>query len=894
MQEHIYNEFQRTALKCQDAVFVYQVSGNSCSARTYGEALQETQALIGYLAGLSLAPNARIGILSENCYQWWVAYLASVSLGLTVVPLDPQLSLDDWLQVCNHARIQVLFLAKRFCHQEKYFLEAVPGMKKPILFGESSGIFPPDIRENRLQGSDSANFAPTTESIASLVYTSGTNGNPKGVLLSHSNLISNARLISLATLRPGERIASILPLHHVYGFTVGLSTVLNECSLIFYSSLDQAALQKSFLELRPQYVIGVPAFFERLARGIEARIRQELPPRLGRALLRQSHRRLGKRAQTLQKLKRRIFNKIHAGFGGRIKFLASGGAPLDPQIIRFFNLLGIKLFEGYGLTETSPLIACNDDAGQRLGSVGKPIKDVQVKILNPDPKGIGEICVRGPNVMQGYCLDLEISSDVDTEGWFHTGDLGHLDRDGYLFISGRQQEVVITPNGKKVYPDELERHFSTLPLIRELCILGLPRAAGSRAQTVHLEAVPDYELAEQRGIADPEAAIKAAVARLSDQLPEYKRPTSLGFSKKPLPRTTTLKIKKLQVREDCIARQVSAAEGEPSVDLAFNTPLGSMVVSALNKVLSPCPPLASESLLTLDLGMDSLALLELFSTLQKDLGVSLEERELLKCKSVGELIAFLEKSAGSTAGFKSPIHPSTVQAPPASRLRKYFLRAFKRVFHTFSKLEIHGLENLPPQGSYILASNHECHLDNLFVACWLDPPEQERMVVLGKREHFDHFLTRWMARLCNAIPIDRNQVASDDLRTCAQLLGQNKILFVHPEGTRSPDGSLLPFKNGVALLANQLQCPIVPVYIEGGFEFWPKDALLPKRFNKISVSIGEPLGPRSQRVGSSAEVLAQAQQLTQELRNSIERLSARFLELSTSVPKVLLKSKASR
>jgi len=209
-------------------------------------------------------------------------------------------------------------------------------------------------------------------------------------------------------------------------------------------------------------------------------------------------------------------------------------------------------------------------------------------------------------------------------------------------------------------------------------------------------------------------------------------------------------------------------------------------------------------------------------------------------------------------------------------IRPLFLKIFRKFFKHFSHLKVEGLENLPSEGPFILAPNHESHLDNLFVACFLPKKMQKNMAVIGKKEHFDRFITRWAAKLCHAIPVDRNQVSNISLQICANILHDGHVILIHPEGTRSPDGNILPFKSGVAILADHINCPVVPVYIEGAHEFWPKDSLLPKSRSHITVIIGKPLYPKS--VNPNETILDgafEADEFTAKLRNCVLELGER-------------------
>jgi long-chain acyl-CoA synthetase len=902
MGENLYSEFKSAAEHYGGSVFVYQPQGSGYLSKTFREAFSEIESLSASLAALKLKRGSKVGLLSENRYEWWVAYLAAVSLGLVVVPLDAQALRESWIRFLKDSNAEILFLSDRFRSFAPELIQGAPTLKEVVLFGDPL----PDLSRVKSYasllkeaGGEAAEIRRpplVPDDIASLVYTSGTNGMPRGVELTHRNLLSNAR-VAAGWGAPELILATILPMHHIYGFTTTLGPFLQGQSVVFFPTLQLDTLLQTFQEIKPHFLAGVPAFYERIGNGIRNRIFSEMPHWLRPLLLRAMNGRPGKSSSSFGPLKKILFKKVHQRFGGRIRHMVSGGAPLEPSLIRLFNLLGIKVFEGYGLTETSPIVSCNDDRSYRIGSVGRPVEGVKIKIDRPDDGGVGEICVKGPGVMKGYYKDPgETRRVMNPEGWFRTGDIGHIDRDGFLFISGRKKEVIVTPNGKKIFPDELERIFGRIKLVKEVSVFGVSKKEASRQELIHVQVLPDLEEAKRQGISNVEFAVKEEIARLARELPDYKRPTSVGFSKDPFPRTTTLKIKKFEVKEAYLRerRKESVLPVRTEEEALRGDPVGALVLKLLRSAVPEEAAITADSLLTLDLGLDSLTTIEFWTSLEQIYGIAVPDEERFRMERVGQIVAYLrnrpELGRGGerlTARAESigeadwsriiETDPEEVEQVVEStlrfhaRARRLFLKTFRAFFKRFSHLRACGLENLPAQGPYIFAPNHESHFDNVFLACLLPPSIQENMVVLGKKEHFEHPLARIIAELCYAIPVDRSRVSQFVLRLSAQLLKQGRILLIHPEGTRSPDGELQPFKHGAALLANYVQCPIVPVYIEGAYEFLPKGAWFPKSRSDISITIGRPLYPRSHPV-KGAQVLAEAERLTDELVRRLREL----------------------
>lgn len=901
---NLYEEFRKSALKNSERVLVYQANGKDYETCTYGKALEEIEALAAYLSQLNLPFQSNVGLISENRYEWIVAYMASVSLGLVVVPLDPKLPPADWKNLLEHAEARLLFISNRLAMHSDNLRKGVSTLQEVIPFDDN---FPPTLaEENKAQSHERTRPHIDDDDIASLIYTSGTTGTPKGVMLSHRNLLSNAKAFSRSDDKPSKCRAIIVPLNHALGFTILIAMIIVQESAILYPELDRDIILKGFADLKPNFIVSVPLFYQKIAQGIESQLKAKSPKWFQLVFYHLIDGPLGAQGTFLRRFKKLVFKKIHNKLGGRLEHIGSGGAALEPHVARLFNLIGIPVLEGYGLTETSPMVSNNDTlrANYRAGSVGKAAREVTIKIHDPDESGRGEICVRGPNVMKGYYKNPEATREViDTEGWFHTGDLGYLDKDGFLFISGRKKDIIVTANGKNIYPEELEPYFAQSPLIKELCVFGINRrkAARSSDEVVHIQIVPNGDEAQRQGITDVEAVIRQEITERAETLPDYKRPRSISFSQDPFPRSSTMKVRKFLVKEQWLKQQVCAPEPRKPKpeDIILKTPIGTVVVKIVRGLLKEEDShIAADCSLSVDLGLDSLTILEFWAGLEKAFETSLPKEKLSELHTVGQVIQYLDGIPEANVN----LHATAIERQlkknkednwseilmahseenqriaqkvlaSYSRIRPLFLHLFYRFFQRVCRLRIEGLENLPEQGPFIIVPNHECHLDNLFVACQLPAWTQQEMVVIGKKEHFAKFFPRLLAKLCHAIPVDRDNVSATTLQICAQVLRQGKVLLVHPEGTRSPDGYLLPFKSGVPILAMHLQCPVVPVYIEGAHEFWPKEATFPKSRSDISVTIGKPVYPHPlNRMAKHSEVSLEAEEFTKKLQMCIVQM----------------------
>jgi len=379
---------------------------------------------------------------------------------------------------------------------------------------------------------------------AVILYTSGTTGRSKGAMLSHANILSNVQAATeLYRLDSSMQTLSFLPINHVFEQVAGILLPLSVGgSVSFAESIKK--LGQNLAEVRPNFLLGVPAVFRLLYERILKTVK-ERP--LSRTLF------------SLPLTRRLITGKVRKSLGDGTIFV-SGGAALDPEIARGLDSLGIAIYQGYGITETSPVIAVEHPAGRRFGSVGKPLAGLQVRIEAPNDEGVGEIVVKGPNVMQGYFNNPRATSEALIEGWYHTGDLGRLDADGYLYICGRAKNLIVTPNGKNVYPEEVENELMKSPFIAEVMVYG--HKVSATAEEVHAIIYPDQEALDayfaEKGIAplrvaDVEMQIRQEVLEAGKRLADYKRVKKFTLREDEFPKTTTRKIKRFAVEAQITA-----------------------------------------------------------------------------------------------------------------------------------------------------------------------------------------------------------------------------------------------------------------------------------------------------------------------------------------------------
>lgn len=497
---------------------------------------------------LKVEKGEKIAILSESKPEFGACVFASILAGTITVPLDVKLTKYELKSILSDCLPKVILVSRKhlemakFLKQEISSLHTILVMDEPYYNIDETSIYQlPDNYDAKWR-------VRSSKSTALIIYTSGTTGMPKGVETTFTNMLTQLDDIKFALdkILPFKNInlLSILPMNHLFEMTVGFSTFLNfGCSLYYTPSLKPKDILSIMKEKRIQFMIVVPAFLKLLKSTIESEIRNDskidqikFNIKFHIAKFIPSYR-----------IKKFMFRKVHDKFGGRFMGCLSGGAPLDVSVGAFFQRIGVRVFQVYGLTETSPVASINVDRHTDIASVGKPIKSFQAKT---DPE-TGELLLKGPSVMKGYHNQPELTKEViDEDGWFHTGDIAEIKNGGHIYITGRIKNMIVLSGGKKVFPEEVEAVLEKSPLFSEVCVFGLSRTFGSKDGTEEIAVVivPKQEIIDKYSSDELEKVIRAEVKQLSSHVTAYKRPVNIIVSTSPLPRTATNKVKRKEVK----------------------------------------------------------------------------------------------------------------------------------------------------------------------------------------------------------------------------------------------------------------------------------------------------------------------------------------------------------
>ncbi len=542
--------------------------GDSYWTVTYGGLQEHVAALGTALLGMGVGPGTRVGLVSENRSEWVITYLAVTCAGAVIVPFDILLKSDELASIMRASAARIVFTSAEYLEKVTK-AGAVAGTVETIaLFDEGAVASAPpgrwayttfaavleEGRADRAAGKDryaAVQVAP--DSLAALIFTSGTTGVPKGVMLSHRNLVENGDGVQQTTLLgPGDNWIIVLPFHHTYPTAMGIFVPLLTGGMITsVPSMKTNVLITIMKETGATNIPAIPLLIEKIYKGILTNVKARPP--LVRVLFRVMFG-LSKFAFKAFKLRlgRLLFKSVARELGlEKLRFFISGGGPIAKDIIDGMEALGLMTYQGYGLTETSPVIASCCPAHNRPGSVGLPLVNMQVRIEHPDENGNGEIVVKSPSVMLGYLDMPEKTREVlDPDGWLHTGDLGRQDADGYLYITGRMKNLIVTKGGKNIYPEEIENLLLRSPVIQECVVIGkLDKDGGEYPHAIiypNPDAVKALEAEAGKTFTDEEvrALIRAEIQKTTAGSAIYKIPQGFDISREELPKTSSSKVKR--------------------------------------------------------------------------------------------------------------------------------------------------------------------------------------------------------------------------------------------------------------------------------------------------------------------------------------------------------------
>ena len=827
----------------------------------------------------------RVILFAENQPEWGIAYLAAVQIGITVVPIDRQtpereifalaqlteakaiLTSETLVDPLHQAQIQSsdeppvleLLNINRFCQPFEF------GHPQGSQSGFTGSADPIDSLPEAPDDFPTVDIQPDT--IASIIFTAGTTVEAKGVMLSHGSFIAN--VIAVAQALPPcdtDQFLSILPLNHAFEFTCCfLMSIHGGATVTYPNTLRPTAILETMRETKTTVLIGVPRLFKLLYDTI------------GRYIVKSP-------AATDAPLDAAVIKQFQSALGGHMRVLVSGGAALSGEVYDEFWRFRLTIYQGYGLTETAPVLTVNPYDKSKRGSAGIPVQGTQIQIHHPDSDGIGEIVAQSPSLMAGYYRNIAATGDVVRDGLLYTGDLGYIDADGYLYITGRIKDVIVSGAGKNIYPIELEELYRHSPDIAEICVVGV-NTGDSFGEEVHAVIVPNHRGEQDRTAV--EAAIRRHLQRCSRDLPTYQHLHKVHFGESELPKLPTFEIHRRRVKEilmEQLAGQTQVdcptAESVSSIPSpAFHeTPPAARtdwisegwegaIVSELSRLARlPVEQICPESHLDSDLGLDSLARVELLLLLEAKLQRPIPDEMVPQIQTVGDVIKTIKtlqsQSSLDNIDREAPVSAACVERPryvqselPRLSIKTRLFRFGMRIgYQRYFSIECRGTEHIPRGQPCIIAANHTSHLDTGAIITVLGN-KAKGLKILAARDYFfnTRFKSWFFGKLIKFLPFERRDnflQFLQDVRASHEIMLQNRCLLIYPEGTRSVTGELQPFKAGLGLLAYETGAPIVPAYINGTYQALPKGQHLPRK-RRIKVTFGEPITLHSYQSGNT-------------------------------------------
>lgn len=540
----------------EETAFLHKPSGKTYEPISFGKFGDDVNALGLAFLDLGLNGGSKIAIISSNRYFWGVTYMSAVNGDTVIVPIDKELSLDEIINLLNTAEVSAVVYSDEFLKKNEGVLELkdkLPSLKYLINMdlGEnkedelSYELLLERGRELAKNGdSRFMDYKVDENEMKVLLFTSGTTGNPKGVMLSHKNLVTVVMsMCSMVYIGPKDTFLSVLPIHHTYECTCGfLTPVYRGCTIAYCDGLTKVA--KNLKESGATIVLGVPQLFEAMYKRIIASAKKsgrEKKLRFGIKLTR-----------ILRKfgidIRRKVFSDIHENLGGKLRITVSGAAAISPDVAVAFNDFGINLIEGYGITECAPIVSLTRLNELKRGSAGIAVPGSEIKIHKPDSEGIGEIIYKGDNVMLGYYNNPEETARSVIDGWFYTGDLGYMDKDGYVYIVGRKKSVIVTKNGKNIFPEDLEAQINKNDYVLESIVYGSEVENIAEENEICAVLVPDFEAVEKDFPDADEEKIQSLMQKAVDSVnkinPTYKYIRKVKVRDTELEKTTTKKVKR--------------------------------------------------------------------------------------------------------------------------------------------------------------------------------------------------------------------------------------------------------------------------------------------------------------------------------------------------------------
>ena len=770
---------------------------------TYSQVWYESGQVAALLQRRGLKKGDQVILWGPNSPHWVLIFFGCLRAGVTIVSLDLRNAPDYVARVVSRTDPKLAFTS-RFTPKGDVDL-GIPEIAFEELALAISGLPEPE------------NVEIGRDDLAEIMFTSGTTGDPKGVMLTHRNLAANIEGISqYISCGPSSRLLSILPLSHMYEQMGGLFVVLfYGASVTYATSRQPTVLARTMRERKITALLLVPQGLELLMKGVEREVERQGKAALWDRLLKIA-------ARIPFRLRRLLFRRVHKQFGGKLDFIVSGGAALDPDLGRKWELLGVKIIQGYGATEASPVISNHTVQERRLDSTGRPLPNVEVKISDA-----GEILVRGPNVTPGYWRAPKETAEAFDGDWYKTGDLGYFDDEEFLHIQGRVKDMIVLPSGQNVFPEDIQAVLVKHPLVTDATVVGL-----SRDSSVEVHAAL---------ILEDGGAAEEVVSWTNEQLAEQQR--IRGFTVWPdedFPRTHTLKVKKRIVIDTILGNvkpQSPAATPSGGGQSEGTRGLPHIIGEICKRDLGE---IRDEATLGDDLDLDSLGRVELLSAIEAELGVYIDEGQLGPQTTFRQLADLVEEGSKNPPIMNFPNWGMRWWCRLISgALQRVVIFPLVRLSYSVKIRNREHLEGVT--GPVLFASNHNLGLDNPLILKALPLKWRRRMAIAGAASLWRNPVW-WVVNplLGNGFPLATEGAVRPSLENMGKIIDNGWSVLIYPEGELTIGGPIKPFMNGTGFVTVEGRLPVVPLRLHIHRLGFPRRFPILRR-GRIEIRLGKPL-----------------------------------------------------
>lgn len=785
---------------------------------SYNELIVHASGVSESLGSRDIAAGKHICIIAENCPGWIYSLYGIWYNGSVAVPVDFMSTADEITYIIDDCHPAAIIASDK---TKDTVMSAISAAEhKPVMIDlksfensvpEGSGILFPEMNPDRT---------------AVIIYTSGTTGSPKGVMLSFCNLHAVAEPLiidkDIRMFTTEESFLAILPFHHVYPLQATLfGPLCGGATVCVVSDLTSEAILSACSRNHVTRIFGVPRLYAMFHKAIMAKINRSIVTRALFALAGVI------RCRTFSKI---IFRKVHRTFGGKVRAMMSGGSKLDIDVAKDFQTMGFVIFEGYGMTETAPSMSVQSASRNRIGTVGWVYPGGEVAIKD------GEFCYRGPNVMQGYYKRPEETAAIfDEEGFLHTGDRAEIDRDGFIRITGRIKDIIVLPNGKNVNPEEMEKEILLkFPIIKDIGVI-------EKNGTLFAVVYPDFQRIRDSQIINIRETIKwDVIDRYNVHAAHHKKILDFTIVETDLPRTRIGKLRRFALASFAENTSETKTTGkEPDFEEYL------MLKETIEEMLGR--PVSASDHAELDLNMDSLDRVELQARVETNFGFSLANEDISNNPRIADLAEYIRMKKTRSETEKTDWGSILRQKidftiPRRHYMMKALLFVIRPVLKLYFRIKPVGISRIPSSGPVIFAPNHQSFLDGIALLALLKRRMRRKTYFFAKDRNFNSRFRQFFARKANIILININKNLKETLQQMAAIAADGNNVVIFPEGARSRDGNLMPFKKTFAIISKELSIPVVPVSIRGMYEAFPIKKKIPRPV-KIRIEFLDPVMP---------------------------------------------------